>query len=206
MPHINLLPWREELRRERQRQFINVAVGAAIVSVGVIVLTHLQMNGLITNQNSRNDVLTQTIVQVDADIKEIESLEKQKQALLARMKVIQELQGSRPEIVHLFDELARTVPQNVYLLKAVRTGTEISLEGLADANDYVSEFMRNLNDSEWFTNPRLSIIESGKKEYPQASWFQMTVAQKTRLDINKASDTGAEKKTKSKSKSKKADK
>lgn len=184
MPHINLLPWREELRRERQRQFVNVAVGAAIVMVGIIVLVHLQMSGLIENQNNRNQFLTQTIAQVDKDIKEIEDLEKEKEALLARMKIIQELQSSRPEIVHIFDELARAVPENVYLLKASRTDTEISLEGVADSNDYVSQFMRNLNDSQWFNNPRLTVIESGKKEYPNASWFQLNVAQTSPQEAN----------------------
>ena len=177
MPHINLLPWREDLRRERQRQFINIVAGAAIVMVGIIVLVHLQMSGLIETQNNRNTFLTQTIAQVDRDIKEIDSLEKEKDALLARMKIIQELQSSRPEIVHIFDELAKAVPQNIYLLKAARTGVEISLEGVADSNDYVSALMRNLNDSPWFTNPKLTVIESGKKEYPEASWFQLTVTQ-----------------------------
>ena len=116
---------------------------------------------------------------MDREIKEIENLEKEKEALLARMKIIQELQSSRPEIVHIFDELAKAVPENVYLLKASRTGTEISLEGVADSNDYVSELMRNLNDSAWFNNPRLTVIESGKKEYPDASWFQLSVSQNT---------------------------
>jgi type IV pilus assembly protein PilN len=177
MPHINLLPWREDLRRERQRQFINVAAGAAILMVGIIVLVHLRMNGIIENQNNRNQFMKDQIVQVDKEIKEIQSLEKEKTALLARMKIIQELQSSRPEIVHLFDELAKNVPEKVYLLKATRKEKELDLEGVADSNDYVSDFMRKLNDSPWLSNPRLTVIQADKKEYPGASWFQLSVTE-----------------------------
>jgi type IV pilus assembly protein PilN len=177
MPHINLLPWREELRREQKRQFINVAAGAAIVMVGVIVLVHLRVSGIIEDQNNRNQFMSEQITQVDKEIAEIKTLEKEKEALLARMKVIQELQSSRPEIVHIFDELAKTIPDKVFLLSASRKDREISLEGVADSNDYVSEFMRNLNNSTWLTNPRLTVIQSDKKEYPGSSWFQLKVAQ-----------------------------
>jgi len=115
MPHINLLPWREEERREKQRQFINVAAGAGIVMVGIIVLVHLRMSGVLEDQNNRNQFMAAQITQVDKEIAEIKTLEKEKSALLARMKVIQELQGSRPEIVHIFDEIAKTIPDKVFL-------------------------------------------------------------------------------------------
>ncbi len=175
MPHINLLPWREELRRERQRQFINIAVGAAILMIGIIALAHIQIDGMINAQNARNSFLQDQITRVNAEIKEIESLEKEKQALLARMKIIQELQGSRSEIVHLFDELARIIPEQVYLIKLDRTGHEVHLEGVADSNEDISEFMRRLNASPWFTNPKLTVIETGKKPYEDDSWFKLTV-------------------------------
>lgn len=177
MPHINLLPWREDQRREKQRQFINIAAGAAILMVGIVVLTHIRMAGVIDEQNSRNQFMNDQIAQVDKDIKEIESLEKEKAALLARMKVIQELQSSRPEIVHIFDEIASNVPDKIFLLSASRKGREIDLVGVADSNDYVSELMRNLNNSPWLTNPRLEVIKSDNKDYPGASWFQMKVSQ-----------------------------
>ena len=177
MPHINLLPWREDLRRERQRQFINVAAGTAILMVGIIVLVHLRMAGIVDEQNSRNQFMTDQISRVDKDIKEIESLEKEKSALLARMKVIQELQSSRPEIVHIFHELAANMPDKVFLISASRKGREIDLVGVADSNDYVSELMRNLNNSPWLTNPRLEVIKSDNKDYPGASWFEMKVSQ-----------------------------
>ncbi len=175
MPHINLLPWREELRRERQRLFINVAVGAAIVTIGIIVLAHIQIDGMINAQQARNSFLQDQITRVNAEIKEIESLEKEKQALLARMKIIQELQGSRSEIVHLFDEMARIIPEQVYLIKLSRTGREVHLEGVADSNEDISEFMRKLNASPWFGNPKLTVIETGKSPYEDDSWFKLTV-------------------------------
>lgn len=177
MPHINLLPWREELRRERQRQFINVTVGASIVMLGIILLTHIRFSAMISEQDTRNTFLQGEITRVDKEIKEIETLEKEKEALLARMTVIQQLQTSRPEVVHLFDEIAKTAPDKLYLLKLSRKGTQISIEGVADSNDYVSEFMRKLNDSPWLTNPKLTVIESGKTAYPNASWFQLQVTQ-----------------------------
>jgi type IV pilus assembly protein PilN len=185
MPRINLLPWREEERREKQRQFINIAAGAAIVMVGIVVLVHLRMSGIIEEQNNRNKFMTNQIAQVDKEIAEIKTLEKEKAALLARMKVIQELQGSRPEIVHIFDELAKTIPDKVFLLETSRKGREISLTGVAVSNDYVSEFMRNLNNSSWLTNPRLTVIQSDKKEYPGASWFQLKVSQASNKKADK---------------------
>jgi type IV pilus assembly protein PilN len=185
MPRINLLPWREEERREKQRQFINIAAGAAILMVGIVVLVHLRMSGIIDEQNNRNQFMTAQIARVDKDIAEIKTLEKEKAALLARMKVIQELQGSRPEIVHIFDELAKTIPGKVFLLKTSRKGREISLTGVADSNDYVSEFMRNLSNSSWLTNPRLTVIKSDKKEYPGASWFELNVSQTSNKKADK---------------------
>jgi len=186
MPHINLLPWREELRSERQRQFISVAVGAAILMAVVVVLAHLQVASMINNQNNRNKFLDEQIAIVDKQIKEINTLEQQKKSLLARMKVIQELQGTRPVIVHLFDELAKTIPKQAYLLNVDRKGKNISLEGVAQSNDYVSQFMRNLNNSPWLTNPRLTVIESNRKDYPGSSWFQLKVSQ---ADIEKMDDS-----------------
>jgi type IV pilus assembly protein PilN len=177
MPHINLLPWREELRRERQRQFINVAVGAGVVMLGIIVLTHIRIGGMIETQDNRNKFLQDEIAQVDEEIKEIKTLEQEKAALLARMNIIQQLQSSRPEVVHLFDEIAKAIPKKVYLLKSSRKGTLVSMVGVAESNDYVSEFMRNLSASPWLKNPKLLVIESGKKEYPNASWFQLQVTQ-----------------------------
>lgn len=191
MPHINLLPWREELRRERQRQFISVTIGAAVLMAVVILLVHLQVAGMISTQDNRNKYLDDQIAIVDKQIKEINTLEQKKKSLLARMKVIQELQGTRPVIVHLFDELAKTIPKQAYLLNIDRTGDNIKLEGVAESNDYVSQFMRNLNNSPWLTNPRLTVIESGRKPYEGSSWFQLEVSQ---ADIEKLDESKGKKK------------
>lgn len=188
MPHINLLPWREELRRERQRQFINIVVGASIVVLGIILLTHIRFSAMLNEQDVRNTFLQDQIVQVDKEIKEIETLEKEKEALLARMTIIQQLQSSRPEIVHMFDEIAKAMPDKIFLLKMSRKDKLISLEGVADSNDYVSEFMRKLNASPWLTNPKLTVIEAGKASYPNSSWFQLQVTQTNAEDKAKVKE------------------
>lgn len=177
MPHINLLPWREELRAERQRQFIVASVGAMILMGLVIVLVHIDASNMIDNQNARNAYLDKTIKEVEKQIEEIRTLKEDKAALLARMDVIQKLQSSRPEIVHLFEEISKATPKGVYLLNTSRKANMLSIEGVADSNDSVSAFMRQLNDSPWMTNPRLDIIDSSKKEYPNSSWFRLQVQQ-----------------------------
>ena len=115
MTRINLLPWRELLRKEREREFFTLIGGAAFIMVLVIVYVHFHMSGVIENQNQRNAYLDRQIKKVESQIKDIKQLETEKSQLLARMKVIEELQGQRPQMVHLFDELAKTVPDGVYL-------------------------------------------------------------------------------------------
>ena len=177
MPHINLLPWREELRTERQRQFTVTMAGAVIVMGLVVALAHIQTNNMIDNQKARNTYLESTIKEVEKQIEEIRTLKEDKAALLARMDVIQKLQSSRPEIVHLFEEISKATPKGVYLLNTRRNGNTIEIEGVADSNDNVSAFMRQLNDSPWLTDPRLDIIDSSKKQYPNSSWFKLKVQQ-----------------------------
>jgi type IV pilus assembly protein PilN len=175
MPHINLLPWREAARQERQRQFAVVAVGAAVLAGLIVVLIHIQYSGMIENQQSRNQFLENQIKEVDKQIAEIKTLKEDKKALLARMEVIQKLQRSRPEIVHLFEEISKTTPKGVFLLSEDRHGNKLNIEGVADSNDSVSAFMRQLNASPWLTNPHLAIIESNKAGYKNASWFKLDV-------------------------------
>jgi type IV pilus assembly protein PilN len=177
MPHINLLPWREALRAERQRQFMVASVGAMIFMGLVIVLVHIEASNMIDNQNARNRYLETTIKEVEKQIEEIKTLKEDKAALLARMEVIQKLQRSRPEIVHLFEEISKASPKGVYLLRTSRDGNTLDVEGVADSNDSVSAFMRQLNASPWLTNPRLDVIDSSKKEYPNSSWFRLKVQQ-----------------------------
>ncbi|MEJ2181323.1 MAG: PilN domain-containing protein [Gammaproteobacteria bacterium] len=185
MPHINLLPWREELRTAKQRQFNTSLAGAAIVTGLAVAFVHIQMTSMIESQNQRNQFLQNTIKKVEKEIEEIRNLKRDKESLLARMQVIQKLQSSRPEIVHLFEEISNATPKGVFLIDASRTGDKLSITGVADSNDNVSAFMRNLDASSWLTNPKLSIIDSAKKEYENASWFKLDVTQTTPADDSK---------------------
>lgn len=181
MPRINLLPWREAHRAERQRQFTVAVLGAVLLSALIVVFVHIQFASFVETQNSRNNFLQETIVNVEKEIEEIKTLKEDKKALLARMEVIQKLQRSRPEIVHLFEELSATAPDGVYLQKATRTGNSIALEGYANSNDSVSAFMRQLDASAWLINPKLNVIESRKDAVGNSSWFQLEVLQEQQL-------------------------
>lgn len=177
MPHINLLPWREAERTEKQRQFMVIAVGASVLAALMVAFIHIQFTALINSQNARNKFLQDTIKSVEKDIAEIKTLKEDKKALLARMEVIQQLQRSRPEIVHLFEELAKATPKGVYILKTARKGRNLHIEGVANSNDSVSAFMRQLDASAWLTNPKLSVINAKKAAFPNSSWFQLEVNQ-----------------------------
>ena len=191
MPHINLLPWREELRTAKQRQFNTSLAGAAIVTALAVVFVHIQMTSMIESQNQRNQFLENTIKKVEKEIEEIRNLKRDKETLQARLDVIQKLQSSRPEIVHLFEEISNATPKGVFLLDAARTGTNLSITGVADSNDSVSAFMRNLDASQWLTNPKLTIIDSAKKQYENASWFKLDVTQTTPSDESKKEEKKA---------------
>ena len=164
MTRINLLPWRELLRKEREREFYSIAGGAAFLMGLVIVYIHFHMAGVIDNQNGRNAFLDQEIKKVESQIKEIDRLETEKSQLLARMKVIEELQGQRPQMVHLFDEVVKAIPDGVYLTSIKQSGTSVAIEGIAQSNARVSAFMRNIDASHWLAEPKLEVIEalSGK--------------------------------------------
>lgn len=177
MAHINLLPWREALNKERKRQFAVIAAGSALLSVLVMVYVHMHFNNVITGQESRNKFLEGKIEEVEKQIKEIETLENDKQNLLARMKIIQTLQGSRPEIVHLFQEMAQIMPEGVYLTQVNVTGPNIKVEGVAESNANVSALMRNIDTAAWMSTPVLDVIDSSKSEYAGMSWFSLRVAQ-----------------------------
>lgn len=177
MAHINLLPWRSALQKERKRQFAVMAGGSVLLTMLILVYVHIHVNGLITEQNNRNTFLQGKITDVDKQITEIQTLETDKQNLLARMKIIQTLQSSRPEIVHLFQEVAQTVPDGVYLTQLNVSGTALKIEGVAESNANVSAFMRNVDTAMWMNKPSLDVIDSSKTEYPGMSWFSMRATQ-----------------------------
>lgn len=180
MAHINLLPWREELRKQRKRDFFIFAGSAAFAMVVVVVFLHFFFTSLIDYQDERNAFMQAEIKKVEAQIKEIQELEKKKAQLIARMQVIDQLQKNRPEIVHMFDELVRLVPEGMYLTSIVQKDRTITIEGIAQSNARVSALMRALDASEWFTNPVLDVIQSktGKGEEGLQS-FKLRVNQKT---------------------------
>jgi type IV pilus assembly protein PilN len=164
MTRINLLPWREELRKQKQRDFFVIAAAAVVFTLGIMFLVHLIYAGKIEYQNARNAYLESEIVALDKKIKEIESLEKEKASLLARMNIIQRLQSSRPQVVHTFDELVTTLPDGVYLTSIVNQGDNLTLNGVAQSNARVSSYMRSIEGSEWLSNPKLTIIETTEQK------------------------------------------
>ena len=177
MPRINLLPWREELRKQRQRNFTIAAAAAVIIGIGVILLTRITLGNMIENQNERNDLLKAEIAALDEQITEINGLESQKQRLLARMEIIERLQQSRPEVVHLFDELARTLPEGVYLTSVEQSGHNLQISGRAESSTRVSTYMRNIDASEWLADPGLVKVETQSGERGRNAAFSVTARQ-----------------------------
>ncbi|RKT44065.1 PilN domain-containing protein [Thiocapsa rosea] len=159
MTRINLLPWREEARQRRRKEFAAAGGLALVFTLLLAVLVHLQIEGRIGDQLARNQLMEGEIAQLDRQIKEIQDLEKIKADLLSRMEIIQQLQESRPEIVRLFDELVVAIPEGVYLTKLEQNGRAVVVEGRAQSNARVSAFMRSIEASQWIGKPRLLLIE-----------------------------------------------
>ena len=159
MPRINLLPWRAELRQRRKKEFLVALAGSLIVAVGVVYLSKLTVQGWTSNQQARNEVLKSEIKSLDDQIAQISGLESQRDRLVARMQVITQLQRSRPEVVHLFDELVSAMPEGVYLTEVQQQGTRIQVKGNAQSSTRVSALMRNIDDSEWLKGPGLEGVD-----------------------------------------------
>ena len=159
MPRINLLPWRAELRQKRKKEFMVALAGSLVVAVGAIYLSKLTVQGWTSAQQGRNEVLRTEIAALDKQIQEISNLETQRDRLRARLQVIQQLQRSRPEVVHLFDELVNTMPEGVYLTGVVQQGTHIEIKGNAQSSTRVSALMRNIDDSQWLRSPGLQGVD-----------------------------------------------
>ena len=160
MARINLLPWRAERRKHRQKEFLTMlglsAAAAAFLAFLIISYYSAQISG----QNERNAYLQDQIAKVDLQIKEIDALDEKKRRLLARKEVIEQLQANRSQMVHLFDSLVRTIPDGVILTSLKQEGDKLTIEGRSQSNARVSSYMRTLESSGWMTNPDLSIIEA----------------------------------------------
>jgi type IV pilus assembly protein PilN len=160
MARINLLPWREERRKLRNREAQTLFALTAAAAVVIVLAIIWQYGQMIGNQETRNQILKDEIAKVDEKIKEIEALEKTRSKLLARKQIIEQLQASRSMMVHLFDDLVRTIPDGVRLQTIKQTGDLLTLEGFAESNARVSEYMRSLEGSQWMGNPDLAIVEA----------------------------------------------
>jgi type IV pilus assembly protein PilN len=160
MARINLLPWREERRRERTRRFGTAMVVGVAVSAAVIVAVHLIYQDRIDGQNARNAYLEEQIAILDDKIKKIQGLERERQQLIDRMRAIETLQTSRPVVVRLFDEIVTTLPDGVSITEISQSNTEWTFKGISESNARVSNFMRNIEASPAFKEPRLDIIET----------------------------------------------
>lgn len=178
MARINLLPWREQLREERKQRFLVSLVGVLIVAAGVVFLGDQLLNSAIEQQNARNDFVRKEIAVLDSRIKEISELKTRRQQLLERMKIIQDLQGNRPIIGRVFDQLVRTLPDGVYFTSVKMTGKKIDILGAAESNNRVSNLMRNLDGSEWLEAPNLTQVKATTAgALDQANVFQLSVQQ-----------------------------
>jgi type IV pilus assembly protein PilN len=160
MPRINLLPWREAERKRKRQEFGVGAVAALLGAALVYFVVNWQIQSAIDDQLARNTYLNEQISELDKQIAEILDLEEQKQRLQARITVIESLELSRPEIVHLFDQLVRTTPDGIYLTSVKQTEKRIELKGVAQSSTRVASYMRNIDSSEWLKDPALQILET----------------------------------------------
>lgn len=176
MARINLLPWREQLREERKQRFLVTLGGVLVVSVALIFLGDQYFESAIDRQTARNDYVRKEIAVLDSRIKEIKELKERRQQLLERMKIIQDLQGNRPVIAHVFDEMVRTLPDGIYFNSLGMAGKNISISGIAESNSRVSNLMRNLDGSEWLQGPNLNEVKANTTE-GAGSLFTLSVEQ-----------------------------
>ena len=160
MAKINLLPWREERRQQRTKEFYVLLGLSAAFALVVFGLAYYYFDQSIKFQNQRNSFMTAEIKKLEKQIAEIEILEAKKASLIARQQVIEELQANRTQMVHLFDELVKTIPNGVFLEKITQQGTSISLEGYSQSHSRVSDYMRRLDESDWFTKIELDYIKA----------------------------------------------
>jgi len=186
MARINLLPWRDELRKKQQQDFAAGIGGAVLGTALLLALVYMYIEGLKEHQNFRNQMLKNEIVVLDKKIAEIKDIEEKKNKLLTKIDVIQKLQESRPEIVHLFDELAKSTPEGVYLTKFAQLEAQLTLDGKAESNARVSAYMRAIDNSPWLNSPVLSVIKGQGKNNGEMNDFSMTAKQGKKADTDQA--------------------
>ncbi len=196
MARINLLPWRAELRKEKQKEFLSFIAFAAIFGLLVMYLFHMYMESQISTQLERNKYIKDQTVIVEKKIKEIAILDEKREQLKTRMELIQRLQHSRPEVVHLFDEIPKVVPEGLHLTSIKRNGNLLTITGKAEASTRITSFLRNIDKSKWLGVPDLSDIQADEKSPVPSHDFTVTVKLKS-------SEIDEDKKKKNKRKGKK---
>ncbi len=175
MSTINLLPWREWRRQQRRQQFLKSLGMVAVLAALSILMWDLLVNHLIDRQQDRNDYLRKHIALLDQEVSEIRELQQRRNQLIERMEIIQTLQGNRPVVVRLFDQLVRTLPDGVFYTALRTTGSVVELEGVAESNNHVSRLMRRLDASDWLDNPKLDAVQSAPNYGDQAATFKLSV-------------------------------
>ena len=194
MPRINLLPWRDEERKERKLKFLVALGGAAVGAFLVAFVGYLMMDSMVSAQDARNARLKEEISELDKQIEKINSLEADKARFIARMEVIEKLQRSRPEIVHIFDEIAKQLPDGVYLTGITQTGTRLKFEGVAQSSTRVSAFMRNIDGSSYLKNPELEIVKTNDDKNVVGAAFILYADQSGAAAEEEAADANKPKK------------
>ena len=182
MVRINLLPHREQKRQARQRQFVSMAIGLAVLALAVVGLVHVGIAARIENQNGRNALLKTEIAKLDEQIKEIDKLREQTQALLARKQIVETLQSNRTEAVHALDQLVRQLPDGVYLRSVRQNGAKLTLIGYAQSNARVSTLMRNIESSPWLEKPELVEIKSVALDKQKVNEFTLNLQLKRQTE------------------------
>jgi type IV pilus assembly protein PilN len=194
MPRINLLPHREQVRKVRRREFMVGAGGAVVLAIIVAGVGKVVYQSWIDAQLEKNNLLKKEIVLLDSEIADIQDLEARKQRLVARMDIIEKLQRKRPEIVHQFDELVRTVPDGVYLTGIKQNGKKLEIHGVAQSSTRVSTFMRNIDGSTWMDNPELQVVEAAKDSAAGGGSNFTLTAQIVGVDLEQGGETTVKKK------------
>ncbi len=158
MANINLLPWRDEYRQEKKREFFSVLLLLSVLACLIAFVWYSYTTSTINNQNQRNSLLQKEIALLNEKVKDIEQLKKRREELETRIRIIQNLQLKRPLVVRYFDEMVRAVPEGLYFNSLERTSDDFSVKGITESNNRVSTLMRNLDRSEWFQAPNLKNV------------------------------------------------
>jgi len=194
MAKINLLPWREVYRKEKKEQFLIAVGGVFALSALVAYLWIVSVESSIEHQNARNHLLDTEIAVLEKQVQEINDLKKKRDDLLVRIKIITDLEGTRPLIVRYFDDFARAIPDGLYVTSVSRKDDLVTIEGIGESYNRVASLMRNLDESDWYASANLtSIIDVSKDEAEQASGFKMTVHTSVPGDGNQATGVDAAK-------------